>query len=255
MFIVWGKKLVYRTLGHAADFCPLCRTIRPFELRRVCLAGHVYYITAGEGKLVGHERTCQTCDTAFEADPGRYTAISKRQTPLPELIKTSFPTITQVLGERLALEEKIKSTPMLLSAEERHLLIKSPFLLLSPKVEKRFASTHFDKEVGFAMLGAIALLTAGPALGKAIAPDSAEEAVLVSLALGVVLVGWQMALCGKRFMQRQIMPVLAGALRPLRPTESELKTVLTELKQLGHKVAKKLPITELQAHITHSAQA
>jgi len=68
-FIVWGKKRVTRNLGYVADFCPLCREPKPFLLQRIGMAGHVYYISAGEGELVGFHRTCQTCKTAFTADP------------------------------------------------------------------------------------------------------------------------------------------------------------------------------------------
>jgi len=41
MFIVWGKKIVYRKLGFVADFCPICRGPRAFELKRVGSASHL----------------------------------------------------------------------------------------------------------------------------------------------------------------------------------------------------------------------
>src|SRR5258706_9118781 len=44
MFIIWGKKRVTKSLGYVADFCPLCRDVRTFELVRVGLAGHIYYL-------------------------------------------------------------------------------------------------------------------------------------------------------------------------------------------------------------------
>ncbi|MES2947684.1 MAG: hypothetical protein V4858_03995 [Pseudomonadota bacterium] len=51
-------------------------------------------------------------------------------------------------------------------------------------------------------------------------------------------------------MERQ-----ASSLRPLRPSNSELKSVLDELKQLRHKMASKLSVTDLQEHIAQSAKA
>lgn len=247
MFIVWGKKIVNRKLGFVGDFCPICRGPRAFELRRIGSASHVYYISFGEGELVGYERVCQDCGTALQAEPGTYASISKVCAPVPELVKQTFPTMSEALQERLALEERVQHAPALLSQEERRALIRSPFVLLSPKVEKRFSSsTHVDKEVGMSLLAALLLLMFGPALAAAVAPDSSDIAVLMSLAIGVVLVGWQMALSGRRFMRRQVVPVLARALRPLRPTEEELKTALSELKQLRNKMGTKLELSDLQ---------
>jgi hypothetical protein len=246
MFIVWGKKIVYRKLGFVADFCPICRGPRAFELKRVGSASHVYYITAGEGELVGYERVCQECGTALNAEPAAYASVSKVLAPVPELVKQTFPAMQQVLQERLALEEKVQHAPALLSQEERRALIRSPFVLLSPKVEKRFSSTHIDKEVAMSLVAALLLLMFGPALVAAVAPDSSDLAVLVSLAVGVVLVGWQVALSGRRFMRRQVVPVLARSLRPLRPSEQELKTVLDELRTVRNKMGTKLVLSDLQ---------
>lgn len=247
MFIVWGKKIVYRKLGFVADFCPICRGPRAFEVKRVGSASHVYYISAGEGELVGYERVCQDCGTALNADPGAYAAFSKVCAPVPDLVKQTFPAMPQVLQERLALEEKVRHAPALLSQEERRALIRTPFVLLSPKVEKRFSSsTHIDKEVGMSLLAALLLLVFGPALGTAVAPDASDIAVLASLGMGVVLVGWQMALSGRRFMRRQVVPVLARSLRPLRPSEEELGMVLGELRQVRNKMGTKLVLSDLQ---------
>jgi hypothetical protein len=252
MFIIWGRKLVYRKLGHVADFCPICRVPRPFALKRVGSAGHVYYISTGEGELVGYERTCQDCGTSLQTEPTAYASIAKNTAPLAELTRQTYPNLDQVLGERLALEEKVRHAPSSLSREERHALIRSPFLILSPKVEKRFASTHIDKEIGFALIGAVALLIVGPALGRAVVPDSEGAVLLTSLSMGVLMVLWQGIGAGGRFMRREITPVLARCLAPLRPSDDELKTVLAELKQLRHKMGSKLKPADLHRSLRES---
>jgi hypothetical protein len=252
MFIVWGKKLVYRKIGHVADFCPICRQPRAFTLQRLGMANHVYYLTSGQGDLVGYERVCGSCHTAFEANPDTYAALCKKPTTLDALRRTTFPNLEQVCASRLALEEQIRSDPASLTREDRHLLIRSPFLLLSPKVEKRFASTHLDKEIGFAMAAALLLLLVGPALVRAIAPDHAEEAVLAFIAAGVLLVGWQCAMAGRRYMRRQIIPVLAGTLQPLRPGQEEIERVMNELKQLRHQIGSRCKPDDLLAQMRNS---
>ena len=249
MFIVWGKKHVYRRLGYVSDFCPICRKIQPFEVRRIGLAGHLYYISAGEGELVGHERTCQRCKIALEANPGNYTAILKNPAGDSELKTQTFPDIEEVLKDRLALEERVRTTPSTLSRSERNALIKTPFFLLSPRVEKRFASIHLDKEIGLALISAIMIMVLAPSVSQAMMPDSGELLLMGLMVSAVGLVVWQIAVSGRRFMKRQIIPTLAGCLRPLDPTQEELQAVLADLKQLGHKIGSKLQVPDLKAEL------
>jgi hypothetical protein len=58
LFIFWGTKAVTRRLGHAADFCPICREIRGFRIARLGKAGHLYGVALGAGELLGHQKTC-----------------------------------------------------------------------------------------------------------------------------------------------------------------------------------------------------
>lgn len=250
MFIVWGKKLVYRKVGHVADFCPICRKPSSFELQRVGSAGHIYYISAGEGELVGHERRCSVCSTTFHAQPSVYASVSKTAAPLPDLIAKTFPNLHVLLKERLALEQRVQSQPATLSRDERHALIRNPFLLLSPKVEKRYAATHLDLEIGLSFLAAVLLLIFGASAVRVVAPDHAEQSALVFAVLGILLVGWQFVQSGRRFMRREIVPVLAKSLAPLKPTRAELQTVSNELRQLRHKIGSKLRLADLEERLS-----
>lgn len=249
MFIVWGKKLVYRKIGFVADFCPICRTVQAFLVKRVGLASHVYYLSAGEGELAGFERTCLACATTFITDPGKYKDIVKKSASLSDLRQQTFADIDVVLHDRLQLEDRIINAPLSLSAEERTALIRGPFLLLAPKVERRYASTDLDKEVVLALVAALALMSAGPAATLALVPDAGPEIVVVFILLAVALVGWQIAMAKSRFMKRQVIPALVKALRPLQPTNSELTAAVAELRELGHKIGSKLKLPELQAQL------
>ncbi len=249
MFIVWGKKHVYRKVGYVADFCPMCRSIKGFLVRRVGLAGHIYYVSAGEGELVGYQRTCEDCKTTFNADSSKYASFSKKATSLDDLQHQTYPTLTTVIAERLALEEKVKNTPTLLSASERQDLVYAPFALLSPKVEKQYASIQVDKETGFSMLGVIVFFMVIPEFVQKTFPRYAEESLLIFVALSIVFLGWQFMTAGRRFMRRQIIPVLAKALRPLHPTETEIRSILDGMKQQKHKMGAKLKINDLIEHL------
>lgn len=251
MFILWGKKAVHKKIGYVADFCPICRTPQPFAITRVGSAGHLYFVSAGEGQLVGYERTCQKCRTPLNAEPTTYASLAKRAAPLDELLRSTFPNLTQALQERLAIEERVQRDPASLEPELRRSLIRNPFVRLSPKVEKRFAdATHMDWTVGLALIGAIALIFSAPDLAHKVAPGYHSDLLFWSpFVLGIALVVWQMIASGKRFMRKEIIPVLAGTLAPLRPTEDEITAVLAELKQLGHKIGSKIKPANLMARM------
>ncbi len=248
MFIVWGKKLVRRRVGYVADFCPICRVATPCELTRVGSASHVYYITSGDGELVGFERTCKACGTSFQAEPTHYASVSKKLLPLPDLKRETYPNMEQAWHDRLVLEDRVRTAPASLTPEERHALIRSPFLLLSPKVEQRFASTHIDKETGLAIVAALALMIIGPSAVRAVAPGVADDSVIVFILGGLGLIIWQGLASGRRYMRREVIPVLAKSLRPLRPKPAEVSAVIAEMKTLRHKMAKKLNVTDLYAY-------
>ncbi|MBS1198858.1 MAG: hypothetical protein H6R18_2643 [Proteobacteria bacterium] len=253
MIIIWGKKHVYRKAGFVADFCPICRNIKGFLLRRIGLAGHLYYISVSDGVLIGHERTCTDCKTTFRADASKYAAISKKSASLDDLRQQTFPNLTTMLSERLALENKVRNSRAFLTPAERKALIEEPFALLSPKVEKKFAAINLDKETSFSILGAFLLLTIGSAMVRTIAPNHVEESLLAFLVLGIIFVGWQFAISGRRFMRTKIIPVLAKALHPLRPTEIEITLVLSELRLLKHKIGFKLKPADLMSHLQNLA--
>jgi hypothetical protein len=129
-------------------------------------------------------------------------------------------------------------------------MIRQPFLLMSPKVEKQFAASHLDKEIGFSFLGAFLLISAGPPLVLLVTPFSGEKVFLFCLFLAMALVIWAFATSGRRFMNRQVMPGLVAALSPLKPSGVELQTVLAELKQFKHKIGSKVHLADLQAKLS-----
>jgi hypothetical protein len=254
-FIVWGKKLVYRTLGYIADFCPMCRTPRVFKLQRVGLARHVYYISFGEGELAGYQRTCQQCGIAVAAKPTLYASVAAQPAALPEMIAQTFPKLPQAYQPTLELEERIRNSPASLTPEERHALIRQPFQLLSPRVEKQFASLHIDNDAGLTLLGVLVTLFIASFILKRVAPDSLEVSMVSILLAGMVLVIWQISQAGRRFMRRKIIPLLAATLQPLNPTDGEVQAVLAEFKKLRQKIGSKMKAKDLMSALNQNGAA
>jgi len=245
MFIVWGSKITRRTLGYVADFCGICRVPRAFRMSRVGSASHVYYISFGEGKLVGHQRTCTSCGAFGDADMNVYAGISRTPKPLETLKRETFPGLDAALEQRMALEERIKTAPHLLTEDERAALVFSPFNLLSPKVEHHFASTRMDGGVALAIAGGIGLCYIAPAIGSTISPEHIAPAFLVGLVAGIGLLIWQLRAAGPRYMRKEILPLLGKSLAPLKPSEAEIDRALREYKKAGHKIGGKLKASEV----------
>jgi hypothetical protein len=222
VFIVWGKKVVYRKLGHVA----------------------------------GHERSCHECGTAQRAETTAYATISKKPLSLPELIRTSHPRLEDADGERLALEAPIQGDPASLSQENRHVLIRNSFLMMSAKMEQRLVQAHIDTGMSLALVGALATLVFGPHLVLSMFPDMEAVRLFIFLAiLAVTGVVWQVMASRTRFVRRAVLPALAAALRPLAPTPAELESVVTQLTHLKYQMAKRIKVPELQARLAAAIPA
>src|SRR5687768_11530581 len=100
MAIVWGKKSVEKRLGYAADFCPICREINPFQVFRLAVADHIYYVSLGEGKLLGHIGECSKCKTKIPVNPMRYkTFFFAPGNDIEKLILETYPNIRSDYAE------------------------------------------------------------------------------------------------------------------------------------------------------------
>lgn len=203
--IIWGRKTVIRDLGFVADFCPVCARVRQYTVQRIGTAGHIYYITVGDGDLVDYHRTCMACKVTLRADPTRYATLAKRPDSTAALIKQTFPDFEEANKDRLALEDAIRANPHALSAQDRQALIMQPFTLLASRVTERFAGLHFDSNT--------------------------------------------------RYMQSEVVAVLARALRRLEPSEQELKTCLVKLVQMKELIGSKVKLADLMAALKRRERA
>jgi len=247
MIFIWGKKLVYSKLGYVADFCPICRSPQAFEVQSVGVASHVYYVSFGKGALAGHQRKCRECGVTLDAKPTNYATISDQLRPLPQLIMGTFPNLTTAYQAALSLEERVRTSPSSLTAQERRALIRNPLVLMSPKVEKRYASTHIDLQTVITFFGVLVALFAEAAVVERIAPQYVPQSIVIMGVIGIILIGWQISLSNRRFVRRNIIPILARTLKPLAPSAEEVEAALAELAKLRHKIGRKLSSRELMA--------
>lgn len=252
MFIIWGKKRVARKVGYVADFCQVCREPQSFSLNRIGSAGHIYYITFSSGKLVGFERACQKCQTQFPANPDHYVSISKRKIELEALTALTYPNLGEVMIAQIELEDRVRLDITSFSPDARLALIIDRMMSFASKVESRFAAFHVDKEIGIAIIVAALLMAFGPEVVGHFLPEGAPSALPFFVWAGIILVLWQFIVSGRRFMNRQILPLLARSLHPINPLENELHQVVAELTRRGLKIGIKLNLKNLKARLQSS---
>jgi len=250
--IIWGTKRVESKMGFVAEFCPICRVITPFKVIRIGMTSHIYYISYGKGKLVGHIAECQVCQTVKTVNPTGYAAFEKREgIELERLIQKTFPNIREAYAARLSLEEKIRSQSLGNAFADRESLLLEPFHYLASQVEERYAgSTQFDKESGIGCLGTILLtvilLTATFTIFKNGAnQDQALMVTGVIVLVGLIYTVIQIALAPRRFLSRKIIPNLVRSLKPLNPSKQELVTCLDKFKTSGYRIGKKVSAEKL----------
>jgi hypothetical protein len=252
MFIVWGTTIKRKKLGFVADFCAVCRDLRTFKVNRIGSASHVYYISFGQGDLVGYERTCEVCSTPVEANPNTYTGMADQRRPASALISETFPNYYTVNRELLERERKVRDTPSLLTPEERRGRMREPFLVIAPIAQQKLASIHVDWRVGLAVISIVPIYWLLALVSKMFSgpyqDDPSLNYIFVGAALWAGLVFWEIFQSSRRYLLKNAAPPLAAALAPLKPSASEIERILKELKQHKLKLGK-LRATDLLERI------
>jgi hypothetical protein len=248
MFIVWGKTIKRQKLGFVADYCALCRDLRTFEVKRVGQASHLYYISFGEGELLGYERTCQDCRTVFETVPDHYRSMARDRRPPVELITETFPNYYSAYQDEIAAEKKVRNSPSLLTPNERRARLWEPFALMAQANQQKLKSMQLDWQVGVAFAAMFPIIWLfGAVEGLILKPDVAEDPrfFLAGLFLSLGIIGWQMIGSGRRYLLKHAVPPLVQSIAPLRPSLREIEEVLGQLKLGGMKLGSKLEAKDL----------
>jgi hypothetical protein len=250
MTVIWGKKKVERKLGFVAEFCPICRTPRKFEVSRVGIASHIYFISVGEGNLAGHVGCCQQCGTIIPVDAGKYETFKEESNiALEALVQNTFPNLYNAYAERLDIEERLKKREPV-SLPNREVWLMEPFEYLIPDVEARFTNTKLDKEsnIGCVVTVLLLMFLCGGFIvfeNSALIRDSLIIGMGLVAIIGLIYTIVQIMLAPNRYMERNIIPRLSQALSVLNPGKQEIERCLSTLKIKGFRIGKKIKTEKL----------
>jgi hypothetical protein len=228
------RMVASQQLGYVADFCPLCRDIKRFQLVGASEVAKGEKFTGGRFNFHHYLATCPTCDTLYQVELARYADISEKPLALDALITKTFPTIRQVYADRLLLEDLLKASPKSIHGETRAKLLWEPFVLLSYMTEKNVWGHPRDIGVLISYVVVFLIwLSMIPLHDKLVA--SGNGVVFRFLTIPLILpVFWQMVEARKRFVRNKIAPKIAQSLQPLKPSIKEYDDILTQLRQRKH---------------------
>lgn len=254
MIFIWGTKRTERKLGLVADFCPICRDLRSFHMVRVGVANHIYYLSFGDGKLVGYLIRCQDCGVDLGVEPTRFVHVEPgHQMELEDLIRTTHPRVRENYAERLELEARIKNTRATLAPDEYQKFMLESFSLLNPQLEVRFGkSTQFDKPASLGCLSTVILVLVLFFGSMAFMGPTQDKLLIATLVIGftgLVYTFIQLHLAPGRYFHNQVLPALVKALRPLEPTKDDLVRCLERCQTLGMKIGKVAKVNDIWAQL------
>lgn len=245
--IIWGTRKVVRGLGYVSDFCPICRSIRPFRVESINMAGHIYFIPIGRGQIVGFKAACQECDFIIGVDAMKYKTVSKKTQPdMASLINETFPNIDKVYHDRLRIEEKVIKFGSELSVEEREALVIEPLNAIAPMMEEMAGGKFYVDKIAkiiftFSVSVPIFLfIICCFGKNRNIQDKILLPAVGISFIVGLIVSVIFLLTSNLRYLRNIILPMLAKSLKPLKPTEEELQNALEKLRNAGFYAGRKL---------------
>ena len=245
MFIIFGTQTKIKKLGYVAEFCNLCRAIKPFKISKVGMEDHIFFIPLGMKNVIGHEAVCTVCQTKRDVDSMLYKAFEKTTgSALEVLIRETFPSIRDVYANRLCLEDKLINGT--LNPAERETFILEVFQIFNRRTEENFYTAFQARGPGAWLFGFtfIASFLVLIFISRSAEFSPAQRETILST-LGVLTVFGMlisvilMILQPGRSFRNTIIPAMAVAFIPLNPSKEELASSLGKMERSGFKIGAK----------------
>lgn len=219
-----------------ASFCPICHDVQPFYLSR---AGG----TGGTTAVIG---TCEDCGLRATIDPQEFLEVCpERPATVRELMERTAPRLPLDVAGRVWFEKRAAAGEV--EAPERAAALREPFQVLAyltndaPMTLPTVAIAGVCGVAGMiASMFAMDGLGYGPLLDGPGAGSGTLKGVLLAVPAGIAagVCVWRGVRARRRRVERELLPRLARALRPLRPTVEELGRTFDWLHAAAHPAAR-----------------
>ncbi|GEM_PF-2921706 len=253
--LVVGKLTTRTTIGRMAEFCPVCREVRPCHALRVKDRLYANLVPLEPGTPAGIEALCEVCQFSFPTREEEYLSlVSDFRLDLATLIRTTHPEVAETRAPQLELAHRIRRGEV--RGAERLGLIQGTIRLLEPTARRVRENSRVDGPGMFALsVFLISIASVGIVLPEA-RPRTFPMAVVV---WGVVVIGslvssvYFAATNTSRFMRRHVEAKVALALLPLRPDHLEIVAAIDALAVEGLFIARHLDAQRISAILREAA--
>ncbi|PTY00008.1 hypothetical protein DB346_19570 [Verrucomicrobia bacterium LW23] len=259
--------LKYRVLGYAADFCPLCRNIQTFSVCRATASESFAMSQTGlRSDGPAFHQTCASCEARLPSDPSIFASLRPQPADAVELLDATQPDIAETWGPRFDLEEKVCRSPRGVPEAVRRELIYEPFHAMAWEVDALYgARPHAGsvggarRDAGFSQIGIVGSVFRAAAVAAAVPLIVLTAPQALVVVLGAVLLACFMVQAWRNHrrpavLYRRVVPILARALAPLRPSRRELEDAMAMAAANGHEIGRRIHSSDLLLSMPRQAR-
>jgi len=229
-------RTTFKRLGRVADFCCICRTVRPFMVDETAAYMRFLLVPLRFTRQESLKGTCETCGLVIPIERDTYrTILEDKHADLVTLTQQTFPEILQVRARRWAREEALAGDNAAISPEERSFLIEEPIRAagwMLHDIRKRSTTTDMRYKNGCLVSGLFFLAVMASLL--LIENEQLAESVMwvcfyAMVLVGILTVTYRLRRTA-RTLRRQLYPMIGRSLQRLNPTLREFEVSVAGLK-------------------------
>jgi hypothetical protein len=240
----YDKEISY-PLGYVADFCPIEREITVERIDAVHASRYLTFVRLDRGALVRHDRVCVSCGLTIPDERYIYPELAPTAVAaLADLEARTNPGVSERNRDLIVLHREIARGAHF-DREIKTALLKEQFALLDQIAETHWSGqTNLDRTSLTVGLLSVALSFGSLVFSSKLPTEEQRMAALPyagALILGLIIVSAVVFFLGpRRVVNRQVLPIMAAALRPLKPSQPELDALLVEMRAEGFRHATKV---------------
>lgn len=239
-----------RSVGWAADLCPICRDLRAFQVLEVRRVTRVYFVPMGKGSLESHEIMCIDCGTVMIQPDEGYAGLSRRRRDPAKLVELTNPGILDRSEAWFERQQRVARGQ--LAPRERIAEILGVLRAVEYMTLHRPRNGLEEWATGLAIF-VFVLMFFGAVLSWTISSASGtgwRAAFTIGTIITLPLAAWLVFTHSGMAVRRLLTPRLVRALEALEPTQAELEEALMLGRRHGLLSARLLRARPLHQELT-----
>jgi hypothetical protein len=225
--LAYAGRLRRDRLGVVADYCAICRDVRPFSLFHAYQTYHLHILRGVPGPWEQHEIQCEECSTVFRTDPSCYSTYRGEGMDDVEVLgDTTHPGMLEKYHRELTAVRRAREKR--LTREQRWALLIEPFLSLPAELNAYDSFFCWWRKVHWIFLEIICLSVLLLIISEW---TDLSDHILKRVALigipGLAITSWfGFRVLRTRHVVRKVLPRIGRSLACMEPAFGELAQLL-----------------------------